>query len=324
MIKYIVKRLLLMIPVLIGVSFMVFTIMYFTPGDPASIILGPTATDEDIAEISQQLGLDKSFAERYFNYIERAFLHFDLGKSFFSNKSVSTEVLNRLPYTLTLAGLSVLFAVAVGVPMGAVAAINQNTWKDNTAMFGTLFFLSMPSFWFALVLVMFFAIKLQWLPVVGVSSWKGYIMPVVAMGVHSAAGIARQTRSSMLEVIRQDYVTTARAKGQKERVVTTGHVLRNGLIPIIVVIGNQMGTAMGGALIAETIFSIPGLGTYMVHAISTRDYPVIQGGVLVIAVSFCLVMLLVDIVLAFVDPRIQDQFSSKNKKRSAAKWKIAV
>ena len=313
-----------MIPVLIGVSLMVFTIMYFTPGDPASIILGPTATDQDLIEIREQLGLDKSFVERYLTYIERAFLHFDLGKSFFSTRSVSTEVLNRLPYTLKLAGFSILFAVAVGIPLGAVAAINQNTWKDNAAMFAALFFLSMPAFWFALVLVMFFAINLRWLPVVGVKSWTGYILPIVAMGVHSAAGIARQTRSSMLEVIRQDYITTARAKGQNEPTVTTAHILRNGLIPIIVVIGNSMGTAMGGALIAETIFSIPGLGTYMVHAISTRDYPVIQGGVLVIAVCFSLVMLLVDIILAFVDPRIRDQFSGKKKKGGAAKWKTAA
>ena len=324
MTKYILKRLLMIIPVLIGVSLMVFTIMYFTPGDPASIILGATATDEDIIEITEKLGLNKPFIERYLNYIERAFLHFDLGKSFFSNRSVSEEVLLRLPYTLKLAGFSILLAIAIGVPLGAIAAKKQNTWMDNAAMFGALFFLSMPAFWFALVLVMFFAINLRWLPVVGVTSWKGYIMPVIAMGVHSAAGIARQTRSSMLEAIRQDYITTARAKGQKESIVTTGHILRNGLIPVIVVIGNSMGSAMGGALIAETIFSIPGLGTYMVHGISTRDYPVIQGGVLVIAVCFCLVMLLVDIVLAFVDPRIRDQFSGKKKKRSATKWKIAA
>jgi peptide/nickel transport system permease protein len=313
-----------MIPVLIGVSLLVFTIMYFTPGDPATIILGPNATSEQIAQTRHDFGLDKSFGERYINYVERAFLHFDLGKSYFSDRSVTGEVLVRLPYTLTLAGLSILFAVVVGVPLGAVAAINQNTWKDNAAMFGALFFLSMPAFWFALVLVMIFAINLRWLPVVGVADWTGYILPVIALGVHSAAGIARQTRSSMLEVIRQDYVTTARAKGQKEHAVVTGHILRNGLIPIVVVTGNQLGTAMGGALIAETIFSIPGLGTYMVHAISTRDYPVIQGGVLVIAVCFCLIMLLVDIVLAFVDPRIQAQFSVKKRKGSAAKWKTTA
>lgn len=315
-----------MIPVLIGVSFMVFTIMYFTPGDPASIILGPTATEQDLIETREKLGLDKPFFERYFNYIKDAFLHFDLGKSFFSTQNVSDEVLKRLPYTLKLAGLSVLCAVVIGVPLGAIAAMNKDTWKDNTAMFTALFFLSMPTFWFALVLVMLFAIRLRWLPVVGVTSWTGYILPVIAMGVHSAAGIARQTRSSMLEIIRQDYVTTARAKGQRPSNVTIGHILRNGLIPIIVVIGNQMGTAMGGALIAETIFSIPGLGTYMVHAISTRDYPVIQGGVLVIAVCFSIVMLLVDIVLAFADPRIQDQFSGKKKRKkgSGAKWKISA
>ncbi len=313
-----------MIPVLLGVSLLVFTIMYFTPGDPAIIILGPSATQESIAQTKQELGLDKPFGERYLEYIGNAFLRFDLGKSFFTGRSVSDEVLIRLPYTLKLAGLAILCSLIIGIPAGATAAMNQNTWKDNATMFGALFFLSMPAFWFALVLVMIFSINLKLLPVVGIETWTGYILPVISMSVGGAAGIARQTRSSMLEVIRQDYVTTARAKGQKERLVVIGHILRNGLIPIVVVAGNSMGTMMGGALIAETIFSIPGMGSYMVNAISKRDYPVVQGGVLVIAVCFSLIMLLVDIVLAFVDPRIRAQFSSKKKKGSAAKWKAAA
>lgn len=313
-----------MIPVLIGVSLMVFTIMYFTPGDPAIIIAGPSATQEDLAQTRHDLGLDKSYIERYVDYASNAFLRFDLGKSYFTGRSVTEEVIVRLPYTLKLACLAIFVALLIGIPLGGYAAMNQNTWKDNAAMFASLFFLSMPAFWFALVLVMIFAIQLQLLPVVGVSSWQGYILPIISMCVGGAASVARQTRSSMLEVIRQDYVTTARAKGQKENIVVLGHILRNGLIPIIVVAGNSFGAMMGGALIAETIFSIPGMGTYMVNAISKRDYPVVQGGVLVIAICFSIIMLLVDIVLAIVDPRIEAQFSSKKKKRSSTKWKAAA
>lgn len=314
MTRYIVKRLLLMIPVLIGVSFLVFTILYFTPGDPAYVILGPNATPQTLVEIRHELGLDQSFGVRYLNFVEKAFFHLDLGKSYITGRDVSDEIFARLPYTLNLAGLSIIMSLLIGIPIGVIAAINQNTWKDNAAMFGTLFFLSMPAFWFALVLVMIFSLNLKWLPVVGVTSWTGYILPLISMSLAGAAGIARQTRSSILEVIRQDYVTTARAKGQKEKVVITAHILRNALIPIIVVAGEHMGHMIGGVIIAETIFSIPGIGTYMVAAISQRDYPVIQGGVIVIAISYSFIMLLVDLLLAFVDPRILEQFSSKNKK----------
>lgn len=311
MIKFILKRVLLLIPILVCVSLLLFLLMSFTPGDPAKLILGLNATEEKVIALRETLGLDKPLLERYFHYLSGIVTRFDLGTSYITGRSVTTEILERLPFTLLLAGLSMMLSLIIGVPMGYVAAINQNTWKDNLSMFISMFFLSMPAFWFALILVMIFALKLHWLPVVGISSWKGFILPVVSLSLGGAAGISRQTRSSMLEVIRQDYVTTARAKGQREKIVNRRHVLKNALIPIIVVAGNSMGMMMGGALIAENVFSIPGMGTYMVGAIGARDYPVILGGVFVISVCFCLIMLLVDIILAIVDPRMKAQLIKK-------------
>jgi peptide/nickel transport system permease protein len=311
MIRFIVKRIIMLVPILLCVSILLFVLMSFTPGDPAKIILGMNATEEKVAALREEMGLNKSLPEKYFTYMKNIVTRLDFGTSYITGRSVTAEIFERLPYTLLLAGLSMIFSILFGIPMGFIAATNQNTWKDNASMFISMFFLSMPAFWFALVLVMIFSIKLRILPVVGVSSWKGYILPVISLALGGAAGIARQARSSMLEVIRQDYVTTARAKGQNELVVNNKHVLRNALIPIIVVVGSGFGMMMGGALIAEKVFSIPGMGSYMVGAISSRDYPVITGGVLVISVCFCLIMLATDIVMALVDPRMKIQFMKK-------------
>lgn len=319
MYSFIVKRILWLIPVILGVTFFVFTIMYFTPGDPVRIMLGANATEAQIEEKTEELGLDDPFFVRFANYCEDVFLHFDFGTSYQTKQEVSDQIVQRFPYTFKIALYSVILATIIGIPVGVIAATNQYTWKDNLAMFGSLFCVSMPSFWFALILVMIFCQQLGWLPSSGIDSWKSYILPVVSCAIGGAAAIARQTRSSMLEVIRQDYITTARAKGQKESKVIYGHALKNALIPIIQTVGNMFGGALGGALIAETIFSIPGMGVYMMNGISQRDYPVVQGGVIFIAICFCLSMLLVDIVFALVDPRIRSQYksSSKNKKRKA-------
>lgn len=242
------------------------------------------------------------------------FLHFDFGESYQTSQSVTDQIVARFPYTFRIALFSVILATIIGIPVGVIAATHQYSWKDNLSMFGSLFCVSMPNFWFALILVMIFCQKLGWLPSSGISSWKCYILPVVSCAIGGAASIARQTRSSMLEVIRQDYITTARAKGQKESKVIYGHALKNALIPIIQTVGNMFGGSLGGALIAETIFSIPGMGVYLMNGISQRDYPVVQGGVIFIALCFCLCMLLVDLVFAFVDPRIRSQYkSAKNK-----------
>lgn len=312
--RYVAKRILWMIPVLLGVSFLVFTLMYFTPGDPAAIIMGPEATPAELEACRVELGLNKPFFERYLVYIYDAFIHFDLGTSYINDRPVMTELLQRFPYTFKVAGISVLISMVIGIPLGVMAAVNQYTWKDNASMLLALFSMSMPNFWFALMLVLLFSLKLGWLPATGIGHWTCYILPCFSIGVHSAAGLARQTRSGMLEVIRQDYIVTARAKGQKERKVIYGHALRNALIPIITQVGTMLGRQMGGAIIAESIFSIPGIGSYMATAIKSRDYPVVQGGVLFVAVIFALSMLLVDILYAFADPRMKSQYQTAKRK----------
>jgi len=312
--RYIVKRILWMIPVLLGVSLMVFTLMYFTPGDPVAIILGAEATPAEMEACRAELGLNKPFIERYLSYIYNAFIKFDLGTSYINSRPVMTELVQRFPYTFKVAGISVLIAMLVGIPLGVIAAVHQYSWKDNASMLAALFCMSMPNFWFALMLVLVFSLHLGLLPATGIEHWTCYILPCVSIGVHSAAGLARQTRSGMLEVIRQDYIVTARAKGQVERKVIYGHALRNALIPIITQVGTMLGRQMGGAIIAESIFSIPGIGSYMSTAIKSRDYPVVQGGVLFIAVIFVITMLVVDILYTFADPRMKSRYQTAKKK----------
>ena len=283
------------------------------------MILGSNATEEKVEALHEQMGLNGTYLQRLGRYMKQVFVDQDLGSSYYTGVSVKEQIKARLPYTLRIAGISILIAACIGIPLGVLAATHHYTWIDNTAMFASLFCVSMPGFWFALILVSFFALKLGWLPAVGIKSWTGYILPCLAGAIGGAAGLARQTRSGMLEVIRQDYITTARAKGQTERKVIFRHALKNALIPIITVMGGMFGSSLGGTLIIETIFSIPGMGTYLTDAISKRDYPVIQGGVLFISICFCLIMLLVDIVYAFVDPRIRSQYAGSTRKRKAGK-----
>lgn len=312
--RYILRRLLWIIPVIFCVTIMVFTIMYITPGDPAKMILGSNATEERVEQLHEEMGLNGTYLQRLGAYMKQVFTQGDLGASYYTKVSVTEQIKARLPFTLRIAAMSILIAALVGIPLGVLAATHHFSWIDNLSMFASLFCVSMPSFWFALILVQIFALKLGILPAVGLQSWKGYILPCVSLAIGGAAGLARQTRSSMLEVIRQDYITTARAKGQTETKVIYKHALKNALIPIITVMGGMFGGSLGGALIAETIFSIPGMGVYLTGAISQRDYPIIQGGVLFISICFCLIMLLVDIVYALVDPRIRSQYMGRSKK----------
>lgn len=307
--KYIGKRLLLLIPVLIGVSILIFTIMYFSPGDPARIMLGSLATEEQMEAARDALGLNDSFFVQYFNYMKNIVLRLDLGNSYVNGQSVMKEIASRAPYTLRVAFISLIISIIIGIPLGVIAATNQYSWKDSLSMLLSMLFVSMPSFWLALTLVLVFSVFLGILPAVGIASWKSYIMPCFALSVGTAASLARQTRSSMLEVIRQDFIVTYRAKGVKESVVIYRSALKNALIPIITTIGDKLGTMLAGALIAETVFSIPGMGVYIMNAITSRDYPVIRGTALVISVWFCVCMLIVDIIYALVDPRIRSQFS---------------
>ena len=311
--RYIYKRLLLMIPVVIMVAVLIFTIMYFTPGDPAIIILGPNASLEQLAAKRAELGIDQPYLVQLWNYLKNVFIRFDFGNSFINGRSVSSQIMERFPRTLIIAALSVLLSIVAGVPLGIVASVHQYTWKDNASMFAALIAASMPGFWIAQMMSLLFALKLGWLPATGIDSWKCYILPVVANAIGGIASMARQTRSSMLEVIREDYITTARAKGQIERKVIYHHALRNALIPIVTCAGGAFGFQLGGALVVETVFSIPGLGKYMMDAINQRDYPSIRGTVIFLAIAFSIVMLAVDIMYAFIDPRIKGQYQSKKR-----------
>ena len=317
--KYICKRLLQMIPVLLGVALIVFTLMYITPSNPANMILGDTATPEQVAALEEELGLNDPFLVQFGNYILGIVTRFDFGTSWFTGKPIVGELLLRFPKTALLAALSVVLSAIIGIVCGVVAATKQYSIFDNLATAISLVGVSMPSFWLALMLCLLFAVKLGWLPVSGSYGWEYWVLPVVTLGTSGAANIMRMTRSSMLEVIRMDYIRTARAKGQSERMVITRHALKNALIPVITVIGIQFGNLLGGSVLVESVFAIPGLGKYGVDAIKQRDLPAVLGSVLFLAVTFSFVNLLTDILYSFIDPRIQTSLGpSRRQKRAAA------
>jgi len=315
MFRYILKRLFMMIPVVLGVTVLIFTIMYFTPGDPAQTILGPNASFEQLEAKRAELGLDQPYLTRLLNYLNSVFLHGDLGTSYTNGRSVSADIFDRFPRTAIIAFVSVLLSLIIGIPIGVVSAVHQNTWHDRLGMFVSLVGVSMPAFWVGLLLVIEFSLRLRWLPSSGIATPLHYVMPCFACSLGGIATMARQTRSSMLEVIRSDYIVTARAKGQTEFKVIYWHALKNALIPIITVAGTSFGIMLGGALVIETVFSIPGLGLYMVKGINNRDYPALQGAVIFLAIVFSLVMLLTDLVYAYVDPRIKGQYQNQRRLR---------
>jgi peptide/nickel transport system permease protein len=313
MLKYIVRRLLLMIPTLLGITFIVLLFIEITPGDPARLMLGDQATEENVAALRLELGLDDPLAVRYVRYIGNV-LRGDFGRSYFTGRPVLQEIWQRFPYSLMLVSLKMLIALCIGIPLGIYAAMHQYSWKDNAAIFASLFCVSMPSFWFALLLIQLLCVKLRLLPPSGVDSWQGWILPAVTGALAYTANIARQTRSNMLEVIRQDYITTACAKGLPERKVRYRHALKNAIIPVIQLAGVIFGIAIGGSMIFEVVFSIPGLGSYTISALQSRNYPVIQGGVLILSTLFAIVLLLIDLIFAMVDPRIRSQYVRRKKK----------
>lgn len=311
--KFILKRVLMLIPVLLGVTLLVYFILSLTPGDPARMILGEGATQQAVDELREEMGLNDPVIVQYARYLG-GLVRFDFGVSWKTGLSVSQQILEKFPNTMLLSLASILFALIIGIPVGILSARKQYSIADNVSMLACLVGISMPSFWLGLLLVILFSLQLDWLP----SSGMGYgasvavslILPAITLGAASAAMIARMTRSSMLEVIRQDYVYTARAKGMNERVVTFRHMLRNALIPIVTVVGLQFGTMLGGAVLVETVFSWPGIGRYMIDAIKMRDTPAILGSVIFLAIIFTLVNLLIDILYAFIDPRIKAQYKN--------------
>lgn len=313
--RYVFKRLLMVLLVVFGVSVIIFTIMYFTPGDPVQIVLGGTYTPEQYAETQAKLGLDQPYLVQLLRFLKATFIDFDLGTSYIDETSVLHELLSRFPQTLIVATFSCILQVSVAVPLGITAATHHGKLMDQFSMIIALISISLPGFWFAMMMLLVFGLKLEWLPSFGADHWTCFIMPCVANCLSGLGGMARQTRSQMLEVIRSDYVTTARAKGVSERAILYSHALPNALIPIITSAGTHFGAALGGTVIIETVFSIPGIGYYMKTAIGNRDYPVVRGGVTLLALLFCLVMLAVDLAYAFADPRIKAQYENSGKKR---------
>ena len=311
---YVARRLLLAIPVLLGVSVLVFGVLHLAPGDPAAIMLGAQATREDVERLRRDLGLDQPLPVQYVRWMSHV-VRGDLGRSIPLGREVLPEVLLRFKATLILTAGALLVAIVVGVPAGILSATRQYTWLDKAAMGIAVTGQSLPVFWTGIMLIIAFALSLRWFPSAGMTSPYGgggaadvlwhLVLPAVTLGTASAAALARLTRSSVLEIVRQDYVRSARAKGVAERGVVLRHVLKNAVNPIITVLGIQVGYLLGGAILTETVFSWPGLGSMMVRAIQARDYPLVQGGVLLIATTFVLVNLLVDLLYAIFDPRIR-------------------
>lgn len=310
--KYIYKRILMLIPVVLGISFVVFSIMSFTPGDPAQLILGESASAEALEAKREELGLNDPFIVQYMRYVWNV-LQGDFGRSYTTNVSVTQEIMSRFPNTLVLTICAVILAILIAIPVGVFTAVRQYSLWDSGIMLLTLLGVSMPVFWLGSMLILQFSLKLNWLPAVGQPSFsingvRAIILPTLSLGISTAAIITRMTRSSMLDVIRQDYIRTARAKGVSEFNVVSKHALKNALIPVITVVGIQFGSLLGGAILTESVFSWPGVGRLLVESIRQKDTPRVMGIVIFLAIAFSIVNLIVDILYAYADPRIKSRY----------------
>ncbi len=326
MIRYITKRLLWMIPILLGIILLVFTISYFTPGDPVQAMLGSNYTEELYNQKAAELGLDKPFFVRYFNYIYGIVTRFDFGQSYYTGADIGDEIAGKIGVTVKLGVYRIAATLIVGVFFGILSATKQRSVLDTSVTVFAMFIAAMPNFWMGLVLILTFALKLGWLPATGIETWSHWILPTLTQSLGALAIMMRMTRSSVLEVIRQDHTRTARAKGLDEKAVIFRHVLKNSMMPIITIVGMQIGMILAGSVIVEGIFNIPGLGQYMMRGITSRDYPVINGCVLIISTCICVMNLLTDLAYGFVDPRIKAQYtlrsSQKKLKKTLAKAEL--
>lgn len=303
--QYILRRIAIAFPLILAVTTVVFVMLRVAlPGDPAQIMAGDRASPEQIEIIRRKLGLDRPVFEQYLIFL-RNFAGGDLGRSVKFREPVMGVIAKAFPFTATLTFLSVTVGTTIGLVIGIITAVYQRTWVDNIGIVLTVFFFSIPTFWLGLMLILIFSVGLRVLPVQGTGTWRHFVLPVTTLAVGQSALIARLTRSSMIEVLSTDYVRTARAKGLAQRRVLLRHALRNTLIPVITVVGLSVGGLLGGAVITESIFGLPGVGRLAIDAISNRDYPMIQGAVILVAASFVFVNLIVDIIYAFVDPRIR-------------------
>lgn len=307
MYKYVIKRLLMLIPVVIGVSFMVFFIMSLTPGDTAKAILGENAPKEALEKFREESGLNDPVPVQYGRYMI-GLVRGDLGESYKTGRSVASEIFSRFPATLRLSFWGMIFAVGLSIPIGIISATKQYSALDNVSMVLALLGIATPNFWLGLMLIIVFSLHLGWLPSAGAEGWTSLILPVITLGTQCMASITRTTRSSMLEVVRQDYIRTAKAKGVSQKVTIWKHALKNALIPVVTVVGLQFGSLLGGAVLTETVFAWPGVGTFLVNSIKAKDTPSVMGSVIVFCVCFSVVNLIVDILYAYIDPRIKSKY----------------
>lgn len=304
MLKYILKRLLLIIPVVIGITLFIYLLLDIGMGDPTALILGPDASAEQVAALRAELGLDKSVFVRYFNYMYNA-IQGDLGNSWYNSRPVIDEFLLRLPNTLALAFSALGITIVVGLTFGTLAAVRQNRPIDGITLIFALLFASMPSFWFGLILQIIFCLELQWLPPMGSGTFKHMILPATTLALGTIASQVRMTRSSILDVVNMNYIRTARAKGAGEFRVVFRHVIRNALMPVVPNWGLTFATAFGGTIISETVFSVPGISTFLINAVKVRDIPIVMGTVIIVSVIVALINLIIDIIYAFIDPRVK-------------------
>ncbi|MEH7123059.1 nickel ABC transporter permease [Bacillus sp. JJ1773] len=312
MIYYILKRMFSLIPVLFVISVVIFMVIHLTPGDPASIMLGEEATEDQIKEMREELGLNAPLIQQYADWVINVFKG-DLGTSYFMKEPVTSAILSHLGPTLSLAILGQVVALVIAIPAGIIAANRRGSLTDQSLMGFSLLGMSVPSFLLGLFLILVVGVKLQWLPIAGYqplssglwNSLQYLILPAIALGAIQAALIARMTRTSMLEVLNSNYIKTARAKGVKEHIIVYRHALRNAFLPILTVIGQTFGTLVAGAVVTETIFNIPGIGQMIINSIERRDYTVIQGVVLFITISYVVINLIVDLLYAYIDPRVR-------------------
>lgn len=312
--KYAAKRLLLMIPTIIGVTFIVFFILSLTPGDPGRLILGMNATEEDVQILNHKLGADRGFFERYYLYMKGA-VQGDFGISYHSQRPVVIEIRETFPYTLRLAIWETLIAYLIGLPIGVYSAVRQYSAVDVGSTVIAMFFAAVPSFWFALMMILLFSLKLGILPPSGIDTWKNYIMPIAVVALPQAAITSRLTRTSMLDCIKQDYIKTARAKGLPERKIIWKHAFKNALLPILMILITSFGLALGGTVLIENVFSIPGIGNLILKAIRQKDAPVVMTSTIFLALIYCFFVLIADLIMAKIDPRIRNVFLGKKVNR---------
>ncbi|MDR2760009.1 MAG: ABC transporter permease [Spirochaetaceae bacterium] len=327
MLHYIFRRIIQLIPVILGVTFIVFTLVHIAPGDPARMLLPQDATDEDVADMRSAMGLDRPFLVQYVHFLfgydgpgesfdYKGLLRLDLGRSYVSNRPVFKTILDRFPNTALLSTAALFLSILISIPFGIISATRPYTKTDMTVTVLALVGISMPAFWLGMMLIWIFSVQLRFFPSLATpANLRSLILPAITLAAMSTAVQTRMTRSSMMEVIRQDYIRTARAKGLAEKKVIRKHALRNALIPVVTVIGLQVGQLMVGSVLTETVFSYPGIGTIMVDAINRKDTPQILASVVFMALVFALVNLLVDILYAFIDPRIRAQYVGASKKK---------